>query len=274
MVLQNKYKARASRRYKAAKGITDTPKKRDEPIIEQERNQAGPEGDFAETTEVHETPSIRRALQSNNWRYEESDTDEEAEPEPEIDTTGLQEKVLALDINARVLGQVSDSESEDESDEAWNDPFSRKAQLRALSSVDWEDMQREKLDSEAARDLKERFLHQTRAGSARATWRRVDGSQVSVKHKPRKNQEPSKAPPPRVRAADTVHSAQGGKASVRFVPRPTAAQTGSSAQDIDDFLRDIQSSESAKAQSMNHTPKISAAPMKNDMQDFLDDLLG
>lgn len=274
MVLQNKYKARASRRYKAAKGITDAPKKRDEPIIDQERHQAGSEGDSVETTEVDETSRIRRALQTNNWRYEESDTDEEAEPEPEIDTTGFQEKLMALDINARVQGQVSGSESEDESDEEWNDPSSRKAQLRALSSVDWEAMQREKLESEAARDLKERFLHQARAGSTSATWRRVDGSQVSMKHKPRKNHEPSKAPPPRVRAADTVHSAQGGKASVRFVPRPTAAQTGSSAQDIDDFLRDIQSSESTKTHSTSHAQKASAAPMKNDMQDFLDDLLG
>lgn len=273
MVLQNKYKARASRKYKAAHGIPEKPKTGNVSKDKVEETNSVTKDNEPDPVQDEERVLHRHPLKSNTWRYEESDTDEEAEPEPDIDITGLQNKVLEMDINARMQGQVPGSESEDESDD-WDDQSSRKAQLEILKNVDWDEIQREKQDSEAARALKERFQRQTQGGYSAATWRRVDGSQVSVPQKARKNRVASDATSPHVRAAERVHSAQGTKASLRFVPRPTAAQTGSSAQDIDDFLRDINASDSAKGPASSSSAKISVAPMKNDMQDFLDDVLG
>lgn len=272
MVLQNKYKARASRRYKAAKGISDTPNARATPSEELGVSAAGREDSSSAPADVEERQFHRYPLKSNDWRYEESESDEEAEPEPAIDSTKLQEKVLALDIDARVQGEVPGSD--EESEEEWTDPSSRKAQLQVLKNVDWEAIQREKQNSEAARELKERFQRQARVGHTAATWRRVEGSQVSVPQKARKNRAPAQETAPRVSAADRMQTAQGSKASVRFVPRPTAAQTGSSAQDIDDFLRDIHASDPMTGPSSHVSERASTAPMNNDMQDFLDGVLG
>jgi len=273
MVLQNKYKARASRKYKAAHGIPTKPKTSNALEERSEEISPGADNSLAEPAEAGEGVSHRHSMKTNTWRYEESDTDEEAEPEPDVDITKLQEKVLSLDIDARIQGQVPGSESEESDDELAN-PSSRKAQLEILKNVDWDGIQREKQDSEAARELKERFQRQAQGGSTAATWRRVADSQVSVPQRSRKNRVPDNAPSSQLCAAENTHSTQGAKASVRFVPRPTAAQTGSAAQDIDDFLREINTLDSTKGSASSRVTSVSAAPMKNDMQDFLDDVLG
>lgn len=68
MVLQNKYKARASRRYKAKKGIStnknDTEKTQD--VSESEMSNSADEGD-----DYRRRPKMK----DNAWRYEEEAVD-------------------------------------------------------------------------------------------------------------------------------------------------------------------------------------------------------
>ncbi|WFD19363.1 hypothetical protein MCAP1_001593 [Malassezia caprae] len=216
MVLQNKYKARASRRYKAAHGIPAKPKAGNAPEEKTEESNSGANNSVVESAEGEERVS-HDPLKTNTWRYEQSDTEEEAEPEPDVDITKLQEKVLALDIDARMQGQVPGSES-DESDDELADPSSRKAQLEILKNVDWEGIQREKQDSEAARELKERFQRQAQGGYTAASWRRVNGSQVSLSQKSRKHRAPDNVMPPQVSAAEKIHSTQGTQTSCLLRP--------------------------------------------------------
>lgn len=75
MVLQNKYKARVSRRYKAKKGI---PPKEGQQKPAQEPEESGDEsGSVASDDSDAPAPAQfrRRRVQDNSWRYQEEEVD-------------------------------------------------------------------------------------------------------------------------------------------------------------------------------------------------------
>ncbi|WFC94495.1 hypothetical protein MBRA1_001125 [Malassezia brasiliensis] len=92
MVLQNKYKARASRRYKAKKGIpmnkNDTEKKQD-----------ASESEGSESLEEGDDYRRRPKMKNNAWRYEEEE---------------LNAKIKALDVNAKPQFDLASDEEEPE----------------------------------------------------------------------------------------------------------------------------------------------------------------
>lgn len=128
MVLQNKYKARASKRYNAARGGTSDGRgrgrgggrggihRRIDPAAfpslpgqesEEEDDEEG-EGDESGESDSSEQKRQRskyapRKLTSNSWRYEEPQketiegAEEEEEEEPEVDLSGLLERIAKLD---------------------------------------------------------------------------------------------------------------------------------------------------------------------------------
>lgn len=129
MVLQNKYKARASRRYNAARGGTSDGRGRGRgggrggmqrrldpaafPSLPGQESDAEEEGDEEEgedddsdtSDQKHQRAKYApRKLTSNSWRYEEPSKDKiegeegaEEEEEPEVDLSGLLERVAKLD---------------------------------------------------------------------------------------------------------------------------------------------------------------------------------
>ena len=75
MVLQNKYKARASRRYKAKKGI---PPKEGQQKTEQKPEESSSESGSAASDDSDAPAPVqfrRRRMQDNSWRYQEEEVD-------------------------------------------------------------------------------------------------------------------------------------------------------------------------------------------------------
>lgn len=286
MVLQNKYKAGASRRYKIEKGLVPKPdgkttSKHQPPVAAEDTvTDTHSEEDAAVDTiddAEDDMPSFsrRKFMSSNSWRYEEPETDEDAEPEPEVDLTNLRAKVAALDVNTNLPGHNSDNEDDEDGDElAWAGQPTTKKQLKVLDSVDWDEMKQEKESADAARALKERFERQLKGPPNAATWRRVQGTQVSMRQRAPK-QTMANTEKPSVRMADKVHGSNGTSQTVRFVPRATPTATGSAALDIDDFLESIDAADSNEFQVSTTTDSTGApATSNNNMQDFLDEMLG
>ena len=131
MVLQNKYKARASRRYRAAKGIPPKNAK-----------------------DAKDTESEEQQLPSNTWRYTlpESEEDDE-ESEPEVDLSSLHAKVAALDLGASSQAQAPPKEFE------FEPQTSVTKHHEVLDAVDWDELRREKESTEAMRATKARIEH-------------------------------------------------------------------------------------------------------------------
>ncbi|WFD30152.1 hypothetical protein MSPP1_001169 [Malassezia sp. CBS 17886] len=275
MVLQNKYKARASRRYQAARGGGAArrggragPGRDGAPGGGGERGwgaqaqnpaSAGPPADAAATLEASdgargeagdEPPAsfARRRLEANTWRYEE-ESDEGAESEPDVDLAALRAKVASLDVNAPAQGQLPDSAEEEE--DAFGEPCRPRAQeMQVLAQEDWEARRRDKEAADAARALKERFETRLHGAQTAAPWRRVQGTQVSVR--PRRSRA-AQLPDAKatVRSAERVQMQQGSTlhttgiasgagtphAAVRAARRAPHADVHM--EDIDDLLASI-----------------------------------
>ena len=166
MVLQNKYKARASRRYRAAKGIP--PKN------------------------AKDTESEEQHLPSNTWRYTmpESEEEEDEDSEPEVDLSSLHAKVAALDLGASSQAQAPPKEFESEPQ------TSVTKHHEVLDAVDWDELRREKESTEAMRATKARIEHAQNTRPTAAAWRRRAQSAMTDETKPA---SPSPAPRPTVR---------------------------------------------------------------------------
>lgn len=173
MVLQNKYKARASRRYRAAKGI---PPKEKRPVEDSEENASGE----------------AKGLPSNQWRYTLPESDEEgeeeqAESEPEVDLTKLKAKVAELDMHS----------SEDSEEELYDKTNSRKEHCKVLDTVDWDALRREKEQADKIRAVQQRLDHASDARPTITAWRpsaqqessaprSKKGSGMSVRYEPKR----------------------------------------------------------------------------------------
>jgi len=119
---------------------------------------------------------------SNDWRYVETDSEaeEDTEREPEVDLTGFNARVAAIDLNSQTQAQAPESDS-DEDEEAWQE----QARQKELAQVDWEEMKREKESAEAARELKERFERQPQGLAGAAQWRRAVNRPPAARAPPR-----------------------------------------------------------------------------------------
>lgn len=162
MVLQNKYKARASRRYRAAKGIPPKNAK-----------------------DVKDTGSEEQHLPSNSWRYTmpESDEEDDEESEPEVDLSNLRAKVTALDLEASSQAEAPPKEFEQDTQTTVTKHH------EVLDAVDWDELKREKESTEAMRATKARIEHAQNARPTAAAWRRRAQNATSDVSKPA-------APPP------------------------------------------------------------------------------
>lgn len=229
MVLQNKYKARASRRYRAAKGIPPKNAKDEE-----------------------DTESAEHRLPSNSWRYTMPESDEEGdeESEPEIDLSNFHAKVTALDLGAS--SQAEAPPEEFESDTQTNVIKHHKV----LDAVDWDELKREKENTEAMRATKARIEHAQNARPTAAAWRR-------------------RAQNPASDASKAAVSTPATGATVRYVSRSVPH---TEAQDIDEFINSIDNAISrsktspTKVQEPEEKSKAPTAP--NPWQDKLDQILG
>lgn len=238
MTIQNKYKARASRRYKVAHNM----------LPSQEEKKA-------------QEASSKLPKTSNDWRYVETDSEaeEDTEREPEVDLTGFNARVAAIDLNSQTQAQAPESDS-DEDEEAWQE----QARQKELAQVDWEEMKREKESAEAARELKERFERQPQGLAGAAQWRRA------VNRPPAARQR--FVQPATATGESKLDRDVTSYPSVRVATRAPAATARGKAQDIDEFLASIDESEVAP------TPGPSAAPTQTnqpkDLEGFLDNVLG
>ena len=169
MVLQNKYKARASRRYRAAKGIPPKNAK-----------------------DAKDTESEEQQLPSNTWRYTlpESEEEDDEESEPEVDLSSLHAKVAALDLGASSQAQAPPKEFEFEPQTTVTKHH------EVLDAVDWDELRREKESTEAMRATKARIEHAQNIRPTAAAWRRRAQSAMTDETKPA---SPSPAPGPTVR---------------------------------------------------------------------------
>lgn len=276
MVLQNKYKARASRRYQAKKGIAPAANaKHGSKTVEASAIASDVEGHRTEsdqeTSNDEATFARRTKLASNSWRYDEDDNDDENdEPEPEVDLTNLRSKVQALDLHAATQAQKPASASSDEEE---GDFDSRAAQKQALDQVDWEEMRREKEAAEAAQALKDRFERMPPPPRSAASWRHNSAASRSRQRGPESGSTPSALGPQENRGS----APSKNRVQVRYEPRATPAAVGSAAQDIDEFLASLNDDDplvapaSAPASGLS---TVSTASSSNKLQDYLDDLLG
>ena len=105
MVLQNKYKARASRRYKATHNIEprDNTKSKHGEHAESASNQQ--EDNSGDTSGLPKT--------SNAWRYQEPESQDEEEEEPHVDLTSLNQRIAKMDVNERMQFEKAHSDEAD-----------------------------------------------------------------------------------------------------------------------------------------------------------------
>lgn len=105
MVLQNKYKARASRRYKATHNI------------EPRNSTKSKQGESAESApneqEDNSSGSSGLPKTSNAWRYQEPESQDEEEEDPQVDLTSLNQRIAKMDVNERMQFEKKDSDEED-----------------------------------------------------------------------------------------------------------------------------------------------------------------
>ncbi|WFD41745.1 hypothetical protein MPSI1_000381 [Malassezia psittaci] len=180
MVLQNKYKARASRRYKSKKGIPIDKKQEQGDNEKSDRDAISGSGCDSHTDEepssADETVYRRRPkLKDNAWRYQEEEVDphegklavplkKEIESEPEVDLSKLQAKVAALDMNAKPQFDLASDEEQPELDDGpVPDPMSSDELLTML---------KQKNAAEEARSLKARLAGSHAVKPTAAAWRK------------------------------------------------------------------------------------------------------
>ena len=270
MVLQNKYKARASRRYRAAKGI---------PPRHTVNGENESPGVCSEIAKHH--PRSDTSLRSNDWRYAQPESDdEEAEPEPEVDLTKLNAKVASMDMNSSTQAQIlsSDSDSEDSESNA------KSEQLRALDSVDWNALRREKEDAEMARALRERFKNREKARPNAANWRRDGGIQRPSEKLTRlqpsrttseRNPAHKKLTEEPLRSSEVIPKATSRPPmSVLLPTESTMNHHEPMAQDMDDFLASIDAHTIKPKAEEKTVQTVRRAPPPKEMQDLIDDILG
>lgn len=266
MVLQNKYKARASRRYKAAHNI-DTHR----PKSGRQESKSTPktggseeepsEGEREDDVLARESPSdprdtvstqfrVRRKT-TNAWRYEEPESQEEEE-EPEVDLSGLNARVAAMDVNEGTLASREESDAEDDGEGVFFEGAPQK-KIQTLSTDEVDEMKKDIESADAARgtlmltELRKRFTHESRA-PANAAWRQT-----------------AKLPQGAVPVRQSI---------------PARPQNTPQFDDIDDFLESIDSDAKhmapPEALGTASTDIKTAGVPKNaaSMQDFLDDLIG
>lgn len=267
MVLQNKYKARASRRYKAAHNIdTHRPKSgrqeskstpetgdsEEEPSEGEREGTVCARGSPSDPRDTVSTQFRVRRKTTNAWRYEEPESQEEEEEEPEVDLSGLNGRVAAMDINEGTLASKEESDADDDGEGIFFEGAPQK-KIQTLSADEVDEMKKDIESADAARgtlmltELRKRFTHESRA-PANAAWRQ---------------------------AAKLPQGAVPVRRSVLARPQNTPQF-----DDIDDFLESIDSD--AKHMAPPEALGTASADIKTvgvpknaaSMQDFLDDLIG
>ncbi|WFC97660.1 hypothetical protein MYAM1_000379 [Malassezia yamatoensis] len=180
MVLQNKYKARASRRYKNKKGIsTDKKRQQGDDTKSDQDGESGSGSDShtdKEPSSADETVYRRRPkMKDNAWRYQEEEVDphegtlavilnKEIESEPEVDFSGFQAKMAALDMNAKPQFDLASDEEQPEPDDG---PIPG-----PMSSDELISMLKQKNAAEEAKSLKARLAGSYAVKPTAAAWRR------------------------------------------------------------------------------------------------------
>ncbi|WFD33697.1 hypothetical protein MCUN1_000510 [Malassezia cuniculi] len=177
MVLQNKYKARASRRYKATHNIdkgkpaSGQSKKKPHQKAAPQEEESSDDGHSSEGSEggsgsnddkqVDETQrdaqeaakySRRQKKSTNAWRYEVPDSQEEdEEEEPEVDLTNLKARIATMDVNEKILFAEEPSDDDDDDGEGVFYNEAPKKKILALPAEEVEQMRNEIKSAETVR---------------------------------------------------------------------------------------------------------------------------
>lgn len=142
MVLQNKYKARASRRYKATHNI--------EPR-DHTKSKQGEQAESAPNPQEHDgSGSSGLPKTTNAWRYEEPESQDEEEEEPQVDLTSLNQRIANMDVNERMQFEKEHSDEEDTGEGVFyeSSPASR---VQTISADQVEQMKKEIESADAER---------------------------------------------------------------------------------------------------------------------------
>ncbi|KAI3627014.1 hypothetical protein CBS14141_001015 [Malassezia furfur] len=211
MVLQNKYKARASRRYKAKKGI---PMNKNET----EKAQDTSESEGSESHDEGNDYRRRPKMKDNAW----------LEPEPEVDLSKLNAKIKALDVNAKPQFALASDEEEPEPEDGPAPP--------PMSSDELLAMLKEKDAAEEARSLKARLGSGTTQKTGAAAWRRRTGATSLSSAKP--------AAPTRPQPSDTSKDALDVDEFLSSVDSPSQSRTAApkttqQQQSMQDYLDEL-----------------------------------
>ncbi|PKI85617.1 hypothetical protein MVES_000716 [Malassezia vespertilionis] len=269
MTIQDRFKARASRKYKAKHGLplgkkekegehnakiedddgeeqdlsdNDADKPNDAHLFVARRPVTRAERNLAQKKE--DAKYHRRKEATNTWRYDVPESDEEdKESEPEVDLSAIHHQVAALALQGKpqfASGADSDEEVE--------------KTLTILPEPDFAAMRAEKEEDDAKRALKMRLDgSQTQPRRSAALWRRDAGAVPRTQHKRHMHEAPNES-----------------RVSIPEATSPTSALP-----DIDEFLASLnEPNEAYEREKKSHAHIPSPHKQEYSIQTYLDDLLG